>query len=224
MVEVPLPGIRLWDLPVRIVHWSFVVLLAAMWWTGEEGDLELHKQLGMVFLALLAFRLIWGVFGSETARFTQFVKGPGTVFAYLKRNKAGAAPIGHSPLGGLSVLALLFLLSLQIGLGLIAQDVDGIESGPLSHLVSYETSDAAREWHELIFNIILGFVALHVAAILFYLFARRDNLIMPMISGRKVMNDVAQPRSGSLIAFLSCAAIACALMWWIWLGAPPTGQ
>jgi cytochrome b len=216
--------VRLWDWPVRIIHWSFVILLAAMWWTGEEGDLTLHKQLGMAFLGLLAFRLLWGFVGSSTARFGQFLKGPAAVFAFLKGSDGRAPIIGHNPIGGWSVIAMLALLGLQIGLGLIAQDVDGLESGPLNHLVSYDTAEAAREWHHLLFNIILGIVALHVAAILYYLVVRRDNLVKPMITGRKDMDGVVeQPRSGSVLALILCAVLAFGFMWWIWAGAPPSG-
>ncbi len=222
--ETATAEVRLWDWPVRIIHWSFVILLAAMWWTGEEGDLELHKQLGMAFLGLLAFRLLWGFVGSGTARFGQFLKGPAAVISYLKGGETRAPIIGHNPVGGWSVVAMLLLLGLQIGLGLVAQDVDGLESGPLNHLVSYDTAEAAREWHHLLFNVILGVVALHVAAILYYLVIRRDNLVKPMITGRKDMGGVAeQPRKGSTVAFVLCALAAFGFMWWIWLGAPPTG-
>ncbi len=217
--------ILLWDLPVRIVHWSFVVLLAAMWWSGEEGDLELHRRLGLVFLGLLAFRLLWGLLGSESARFTGFVKGPGAVLAYIRKGAAANARPGHNPLGGWSVLVLLGLLALQIGLGLVAQDVDGLESGPLNHLVAYETADAAREWHEVIFNVILAVVAVHVGAIAYYLVVKRDNLVRPMLTGRReVPGHVAEPRRAGAVAFLACLAIAVALALWIGAGAPPLGS
>lgn len=112
------------------------------------------------------------------------------------------------------------LLGLQIGLRLVAQDVNGLESGPLNHLVSYDTAEAAREWHQLLFNVILDVVALHVAAILYYRVIRRDYLVKPMITGRKDMGGVAeQPRKGSTVAMVLCALAAFGFMWWIWLGA-----
>lgn len=214
--------IRLWDWPVRLVHWSFALLIPAMWWTAEEGMMERHSQLGMLLLVLLVFRLLWGLVGSESARFASFVKGPAAVIAYLRGQ--GAAKPGHSPLGALSVVALLTLLAVQIGLGLFAQDVDALFSGPLNHLVSYETGDAAREWHEVSFNLLAALIAVHLAAIAFYHFVRRDNLVGPMVTGlRTVPPGTRAPAPGSALAALLCLAIAVGLGWWIWSGAPPLG-
>lgn len=212
--------IRLWDWPVRLTHWSFVMLLPAMWWTGENGDLSRHILLGEVFLGLVVFRVLWGLVGSQTARFSAFLKGPRGVLSYI-RGIPGPKRPGHNPIGGWSVVAMLALLAVQIGLGLIAQDIDALESGPLSHLVSYETSDAAREWHHLLFNGILVLVALHICAILFYLFVKRDNLVRPMVSGDKVVDDeIDQPRPGSAITAATSMVIAAGLAWWVALGAP----
>jgi cytochrome b len=216
----------IWDVPVRIVHWSFVILLPALWWSWKSGDMTLHKQLGIVMLGLILFRLGWGIVGSATARFATFVKGPRGIWAYLRRSAgADAAPlVGHNPLGGLSVVAMLGLLGLQVGLGLFAQDIDGLESGPLSYLVSYDMADAAREAHETVFNVILALVALHVAAILFYLLVRRDNLIGPMISGRRAMSaDTAAPKIASPWRFAVCAMVAGLIAWWMAIGAPLPG-
>lgn len=211
--------IKLWDLPVRIIHWSFVLLLPAMWWTAEERNMELHRTLGTVFLGLLLFRLAWGVFGSETARFGQFLRGPSAIWRYLRGQDA--APIGHNPLGGWSVVALLGLLGLQMGLGLFAQDVDGMESGPLSYLVSYDTADAARLWHGRVFNMILALVALHISAVVFHLSLKGDNILGPMVTGkREAEENVAQPATASVKAFLFCALFAGTMAWWISVGAP----
>lgn len=220
------PSIYLWDLPVRVTHWAFVLLLPAMWWTAEEGHMDRHKQIGMIVLGLLAFRILWGIFGSAPARFGQFVKGPVMVLAYLRAGAAGGGAAGHSPIGGWSVVALFALLALQIGLGLIAQDVDGLFSGPLNHLVAYETGDAAREWHELTFNILLALVAVHIAAIAFYLVVRKINLIAPMLSGRKAVGSAgaAEPQRGTALAFVLAALAAVGLVSWVWFGAPPLGQ
>ena len=151
------------------------------------------------------------MFGSSTARFSQFVRGPRTIADYLRGRSA--ASIGHNPLGALSVLLLLGLMIIEVGFGLFTQDVDGIEAGPLAQYVSYETADWAREWHELLFNVIVGVVALHVAAILFYLVVKRDNLVGPMITGRKRFDaPVTAPRMASAanaaVGILLSAAIA----------------
>ncbi len=211
-------AVRLWDLPVRIVHWSLVLLIPALWGSAEFGRMDVHRALGYAALSLLLFRLYWGVAGSAPARFASFVRGPMAILAYLR---GGVAAIGHNPLGALSVIALLGLLGLQIGLGLFAQDTDGLFTGPLADLVSYETSDAAGEWHEVMFNVLLAVIALHVGAVLFYLFVKRDNLIGPMVTGRKrVAADVVAPQMGSWISLLAGIAISMALTAWIANGAP----
>lgn len=212
--------IRLWDLPVRLVHWAFVLLLPALWWTGENGELELHRTVGYVMLALVVFRAVWGFAGSATARFSGFVKGPRTVFAYL-RGALDGPTLGHNPVGAISVLLLLGLLGAQIAAGLFAQDVDGLESGPLTYLVSYDTADTARGIHHLLFNVILGVVTLHVAAIAYYLFVKRDNLIRPMVTGRKeVAAEVAQPATAPLWRAAAIGLASAAFAWWISAGAP----
>ncbi|MCP3729852.1 cytochrome b/b6 domain-containing protein [Sphingomonas sp. MG17] len=218
--EAPPPEIeiRLWDWPVRLVHWAFVLLIPAMWASAEFGQLGVHRILGYVLLGLLIFRLYWGVAGSATARFTSFVRGPAAIAGYLR---SGAASIGHNPLGAVSVIALLGLLGLQIGLGLFAQDTDGQFAGPLADLVSFETSDAATEWHETMFNVLLALIGLHLAAILFYVFVRRDNLVRPMVTGRKrVAAATEQPATAPATRALIGIVLSAIVTIWIALGAP----
>jgi cytochrome b len=212
-------SVRVWDAPTRLFHWTLVALLVAMWMTGEQRNISLHTQLGTVLIGLLVFRLLWGLAGSHTARFGSFLKGPGTVLAYVR----GRHPshVGHNPLGGWSVAAILLLLLAQCGLGLIAHDVDGMESGPLSYLVSYDTADWARIWHHRLFDAILVLAALHVTAVLYYFLVRDEDLIVPMITGRKdVPGPVASPAMGSTTAFLIAAGIAALVAWWLGAGAP----
>jgi cytochrome b len=215
--------IRLWDMPVRAIHWAIVLLMPALWWTGENSDMTLHKQLGYVMLALVVFRLFWGLTGSSTARFASFLKGPRAIASYASGlfGNEREVVVGHNPLGGWSAALLLVLLAAQIVIGLFAQDVDGIESGPLTYLVSYDTADAARGWHHLLFNVLLGFIALHVAAILFYLIVKRDNLIGPMITGSKAFSAaVTQPRLGPVWLVVLGTLLSAALAWWISAGVP----
>jgi cytochrome b len=210
--------VRLWDGPVRLVHWGFVLLIPAMWASAEFGQMQAHRAMGYAALFLLLFRLYWGVAGSATARFASFVRGPGAILRYVR---SGATVIGHNPLGALSVVALLALLGLQIGLGLIAQDTDGEFAGPLARLVSYETSRSAGDWHEAMFNLLLVLIALHVAAILFYLIVRRDNLVRPMLTGRKrVRTTVEQPQAGSAGHAIAGVVLSAAVTAWIAAGAP----
>lgn len=207
-------SIRLWDLPLRLVHWSLVILLASLWWTWKSGRIELHEQLGYVTLGVLVFRIYWGLVGSSTARFSRFVKGPRAIAAYLRGQSS--ASVGHNPLGALSVLLLLGLMIAEVGLGLFTQDVDGIEAGPLAQYVSYETADRARELHELLFNVIVGTVALHVLAILFYLLIKHDNLVGPMITGRRRFDEpVEPPRMASAAHALAGILLSAAVVWFV---------
>jgi cytochrome b len=217
----PAGKIRLWDLPVRLVHWSFVLLMPSLWWSWRSGDLGLHRQLGYVMLALILFRIIWGFAGSSTARFAHFVKGPLAVTRYLS-GRDRTPVVGHNPVGGWSVLLLLSLLLVELGLGLFAQDIDGIESGPLTQYVSYEFAEAARLWHALLFDVLLGAVALHVAAILFYLLIRRDNLIGPMVTGDMTVESMPrrEPSFAPAWRALAAGSVAAVITWWISLGAP----
>ena len=215
--------IKLWDAPVRLIHWAIVVLMPALWWTAESSDMTRHKQLGYVTLALVVFRLFWGLAGSSTARFASFLRGPRAIVSYASDlfGKERAVVVGHNPIGGWSAAALLLLLVAQIVIGLFAQDVDGIESGPLSYLVSYDTADAARGWHHFLFNVLLGFIALHIAAIFFYLIVKRDNLIGPMVAGKKnVAAAVAQPQFVPAWRVAVGVVGSTALAWWISAGAP----
>ncbi|MFM5905989.1 MAG: cytochrome b/b6 domain-containing protein [Novosphingobium sp.] len=223
----PVRKTRLWDLPVRLVHWSFVVLLPLLWWSAEEHDVDLHKTLGYVMLALVLFRIIWGFIGSSNARFASFVKGPSAVFGYLRKTFGGENEVhaGHNPAGGWSVVILLLLLATQVGIGLFTQDVDGTASGPLTYLVSYETADTMRERHELIFNLIILFVIVHLAAIIFYSVVRKDRLVPPMVTGsRDLPESVEAPRIAPLWKAALALAFAAAFAWWISKGAPTSWQ
>jgi len=216
--------VRLWDLPVRLVHWSFVIGIGLLWWSAENHRLDLHFKVGLVMLGLVVFRLLWGLVGSSTARFSGFVKGPAAIRAYLAGQKSGTAEhvVGHNPLGALSVLALIGLLALQIGLGLFAQDTDAVSSGPLNFLVSYDLAKQISEVHEAVFNVILAVVGLHVAAILYYRVFKRDNLVSPMISGRRTFaTPVATPRIAPLWLAVVCAVLAAAITVWVAWGLPP---
>lgn len=207
--------IAIWDLPTRIFHWLLVLLVPAMWWTAENDMMELHILLGQMVLGLILFRIFWGLIGSSTARFASFVKGPRAVVAYLRGSWAG---IGHSPLGALSVIAMLLVLVMQVGLGLFASDGDGLQ-GPLSHHVSYDTAETLADRHETMFNVLLVLIGLHLAAILFYRFVKRQKLIEPMVAGGRA----AEPgetgmRPAPAWRFFTAAGLALALTLWIGTG------
>jgi cytochrome b len=207
-----------WDVPVRLVHWLLAGLIAFSWWSVIYHHTDWHIWSGCAVLTLLIFRLLWGFVGSSTARFATFVRGPRTVLAYLRGSWRG---IGHTPLAALSVLALLGAVAIQASLGLFAEDEDGIYMGPLARLVSSDTSDKVRDLHELCFNIILGVIALHVAAIIFYRW-RGKHLTRPMITGRALVAPGMQPmRPGKWWVALICLAVSIGIVRWIIAGAPP---
>ena len=204
--------VAVWDLPTRLVHWLFVLLVCVSWWTAETGRLEWHRWSGYGLLALVLFRTYWGFAGSSTARFGRFVRGPRAISSYLK----GTWPVtaGHNPLGALSVLLLLGLLLLQILLGLFAVDVDGMESGPLSLYVSFDTGREAAQWHESTFNALMVVILLHVIAAIYYLVVKRQNLIGGMITGSRIFSTKVAPlERGSVVRLVIGIAISAALTW-----------
>jgi cytochrome b len=215
-------AVRVWDLPVRLVHWSLVVLVPAMWITAENDAMAWHIRLGHALLALLVFRLVWGLIGTDTARFASFVKGPGRVLAYLRGNYDARAEKGHSPLGALAVLGLLGVLAVQIGLGLFAGDPFDGATGPLNSLVGALTAETITELHEAFFYAVLAMVGLHLGAIGVYGAFRAQNLIGAMVTGKDdkthaVVDNSPASWSRALIAL----AAALAVTGWVWSGAPP---
>jgi cytochrome b len=211
---------RVWDLPTRLFHWVLVVLIALLYATGEYGLLDMvwHFWLGYAVLALLIFRVLWGIFGSQTSRFGDFVRGPFAVAVYVRSlfstNKH--ASIGHNPLGGWSVLALLLCVLVQAVSGLFATDEIDTD-GPLVSWVSMYTVKLMTRVHHWNENVLLALVGLHVGAVLLYLLLKHENLIAPMISGSKCLPQSPQLRFASvwLASGLFVVAIAgVALLLW----------
>lgn len=177
------PRVRVWDLPTRLVHWALAVLVVVAWLTAGER-MNIHRYAGYGILGLVIFRLYWGVVGGSTARFSQFVKGPGAVLAYVRGWRGAPASFGHNPLGALSVLLLVLLLISQVGLGLFAIDINGMESGPFARFIDFETGRQASDLHELNFRLLQAAVALHLVAIAAYAVFKRRNLVKPMVTGQ----------------------------------------
>jgi cytochrome b len=211
---------RVWDLPTRLVHWLLAALIPFSWWSVKYDHTAWHIWSGIAILTLLLFRLLWGFVGGSTARWSSFVRGPRAVAEYLRGRWVG---IGHTPLGALSIVALFLAIGVQVGLGLFSEDGDGIYAGPLSTLVSSDTSDQARDIHELWFYVLLGLILLHVAAILFYRL-RGKRLTKAMITGRAELAPGAAPmRVAKWWLAWICFAIALGIARWIVAGAPPFG-
>ena len=209
--------ILLWDLPLRVFHWSLVAAVTTAVVTGELGGswMAWHGRAGLLIVGLLVFRAVWGVVGSATSRFTHFAPSPGRVIAYLRGRWRG---VGHNPLGALAVFALLGLLSLQAATGLFGND-DIAFAGPLNHLVDDTLGARLTGWHRLLAGGLFALMALHVLAIAFHVVVKRHRLIRPMITGLQDV-DAGTPlprpargygRFGLLVAVSLAAAGVLAL-------------
>lgn len=186
--------VLVWDWSIRLVHWLMVLLVPLLWWTAEEGHMDWHKRLGLTMFGLVLFRLIWGLIGTWTARFVPMVRRIGSLKSYVGklRNRQLVASFGHGPLAVISVFTLLLALATQISTGLFSVDVDGLESGPLAVLVSFETGRQVAEIHEFNFNLLVALIGLHIAAIAVYHFVLKEKLIQPMISGHRSRSDFSE--------------------------------
>lgn len=210
--------VKVWDLPTRLFHWGLVIAIAGSWWTAENDDLETHLLFGYAALALVLFRLAWGLFGSETARFASFVRGPGEALAHA-RELLRPGPLrrhaGHNALGGYAVLLLLALVLVQTVTGLFSSGGDiFLVAGPLNDLVDTRTEGWFETVHEVAFDVILAASAVHIAAILLYWLAKRLNLIGPMVTGSAPLpGDEPAPRLVSPLVGLAVMAVAAGLVW-----------
>jgi cytochrome b len=178
--------VRVWDWSTRLFHWAVVSLVSFSWYTGDQGLMTPHVWSGLALLTLLLFRIVWGLLGSTTARFSDFVAGPGEVSNYFKALMNDSKPLyaGHNPAGGLMVIALIAVLLAQAATGLFSND--GIRfNGPLALWVSTDMSDRLTELHGILFNVILSLVWIHLVAVFFYLFVQGENLVKPMMTGYK---------------------------------------
>ena len=205
---------RVWDLPTRILHWLLVLLIPFSWWSATHDHLPWHLLSGFTILGLLTFRLLWGVFGSPTARFARFLAGPRTVAAYV-RGRLGRAVVGHNPLGGWSAAAMLLALATQVALGLFSTDEDQLNEGPLSHFVDFDTGRAIAHWHHKVFWVLIVLIGIHLTAILVYALKRR-NLVGPMITGVGRLAPGAQvPPLAPAWRMAAVALVAFAFAWFI---------
>jgi cytochrome b len=169
-----------------------------------------HEWSGFAILVLVVFRLMWGFIGGQQSRFSNFVKGPAAVTRYASSllRKDSKPHIGHNPLGGWSILAMLITILIQVGTGLFAND-DILTEGPLYALVSKQTSDWLTGVHHLNQKILLILVLIHIAAVIFYLIAKRENLIKPMITGNKIQRkDIDSTQGNPALALLIVVVVA----------------
>jgi cytochrome b len=210
--------VLVWDLPTRAFHWLLVLLVTVSFVTGKMGGTAMgyHEWSGVTILGLILFRVLWGFWGGIPSRFTSFVCGPGKVLAYGRAllGKGHEAYLGHNPMGAWSILAMLTVLGIQTGTGLFAND-DIFTEGPLFHLVSKKTSDWLTAIHRINQDILMALVVLHLTAILFYWAVKRENLILPMITGRKHWHQAVRDADRHPARALVLAAILAAGVYWI---------
>lgn len=201
-------SLRVWDLPTRMFHWALAFCVISLIITGTRGgaSMEWHMRLGYCVIALLLFRIVWGFVGGYWSRFVQFFYSPMTILNYLRGKSLPAHTIGHNPLGSLSVWAMLVILIAQVSTGLISDDEIATQ-GPLTKFVSSATSLLATSYHKHWGKvIIILLVALHIAAILLYLFKKKENPIRPMLAGDK---PITQNLASTLPASKDSTAQRC---------------
>lgn len=187
--EDNLETVRLWDPALRIFHWALVISVAGAWGLAEFGPdiMTLHFYFGYAVAGLLVFRILWGLIGPKSARFSHFIYGPKTTISYLKdmfKREPSYWP-GHNPFGALAVFALLAILAIQVLTGLAADPDDYINVGPLASYVGYDNARTATGLHHIFASLLQIIVILHIAAVVFYKIWKKENLIKPMITGWK---------------------------------------
>jgi cytochrome b len=204
--------IRVWDLPTRLFHWSLLAAFVGAYLTGDVFDLlEPHQWIGLVMVFLLSFRLVWGFVGSTTARFSQFVRGKEAVSDYLNGRWQG---VGHNPLGGWSVVAMLALLVAMTITGLFANN-DADFTAPLTFLVSDSVSSLLTSAHHLLFKLLLVLVAIHIGAIFFYKIVLAKDLVTPMLKGDAPaeLDSDESTQGGGMIAVIVALVMAILAVW-----------
>ncbi|MCB1624103.1 MAG: cytochrome b/b6 domain-containing protein [Pseudomonadales bacterium] len=218
-----------WDLPVRIMHWTLALAVLGSWLTQEldSASFEWHVRCGYVVLVTAVVRVLWGFIGTRHARFRNFVRGPAAIWRYARAwivatPESATRYVGHNPLGVLAILAMLAMLIAQAVTGLFAND-QIFSAGPLFGYVSPGLSNDLTGFHKKLFYWLLAVIALHVTAAFVYLFWKRENLILPMLTGRKSARLVAanDAISGSrLLLWLTTVAVVAGALYWVVQSAP----
>ena len=204
-----------WDLPLRLAHWSLAIAVAGAFATHYAGTewFPWHRAFGYAVVVLVAFRIVWGFVGTRHARFVTFVRGPRAIFDFLA-GRGPAAYAGHNPLGALSVIALLASLAVQAATGLFAND-EIANTGPFYGWISPATSNRLTAVHAWNSNLLIALVALHLAAIAWYGLVRRRPLVLAMLDGRRPAAEVPEGEaiggSRTLLALAIVAVLAAAL-------------
>jgi cytochrome b len=216
-----------WDLPVRIFHWCFVCVLLALWYTSDQdnGLIEVHIKLGYTALGLTLFRIIWGFLGTKHAQFINFIPSINQLKAYIHDLRVGQVKnyIGHNPLGSLMVIFILFAVLLQASTGLFISD-DIFSAGPYNGVFSEEIEKFLKLVHSNGFNIIATLSGIHILAVLYHVIIKKENLIKPMIDGKKSIDNADEnnliKHSKLLTAFVIAVVVVVFVYWLVVLNAP----
>jgi cytochrome b len=212
--------VRVWDLPTRLFHWLLAASVVGLVITGQIGGglIDWHARLGYCVLALLLFRIVWGLVGGHWSRFASFFYSPSSVVAYLRGRAHPDHLIGHNPLGAASVFAMLLVLAAQVATGLVSDDEISF-TGPLNRYVASAKGLAATWYHKNVGQwLIIGLVVLHVAAIVFYRVRKNDDLVRPMLVGDKQTAHPARSSRDDALSRVAAAvilALAAGASWWV---------
>jgi cytochrome b len=212
--ELMLP-MKVWDGPIRLFHWGIALLVITSFVTQYQGWMQLHFLSGYAMLTALLFRVVWGFAGSDTARFGRFLKSPVAAVQYLGRigRREPDTQVGHTAAGGWMVLVLLLLLAMQVGTGLFSND-DVNARGPLALRVGKAISDTFSHWHAVNFWLILAGITLHVLVVGAYAVLKGQNLVRPMITGKKRLpGRTPAPRLRSPLLAGAIFTVSAGLVW-----------
>ncbi|WP_420430527.1 cytochrome b/b6 domain-containing protein [Kordiimonas sp.] len=220
MSDEQIQKVKVWDAPVRVFHWLLVIAFAFSAFSAFQDKFgiyaDIHLYAGLSVLSLVVWRLMWGFVGSDTARFSQFVKGPKTTIEYTKTafDSVPYRSTGHNPLGAVSVVLMLLLLLVQAALGLYATDAMFFE-GPFSHTISSRLSEDLTEVHEWTGYTLLGLIGLHILVVALYGLVRRVNLIGPMITGWSRHAEQPLKMTNAIFGFALLFLVGGAVWWWV---------
>ncbi len=217
----------IWDLPLRIFHWSLVICLLGSWYTSNQdnGLIEYHLTLGYITLGLIIFRVLWGILGTTHSRFSQFIPSLAKLSLYIKNFYSSDTPShpGHNPLGSLMVVFMLAVIFLQAVSGLFMND-DIFTSGPYYGTLDEKLEVIAVFIHHNGFNVILATIAMHIFAVIFYTIFKKQSLVLPMVTGKKSSTDVTKKDSISHskigLAILISIFVSVFVYWLVVLNAP----
>jgi cytochrome b len=203
--------VKVWDFAVRFFHWSQVLLLAGLWYTGEEGLIAQHQLLAYTLLALVVSRLVWGLVGSKTARFSQFAATPAAAVHYLRKPYAVQ---GHNPASFYMIVLLIVLVLVQLLTGLATFDNSYMSDGPLVSLLPASWVDIASDIHKININILLAAVAVHIIAALWHS-VRVHNVLWIMVTGKdNAAGTDADGVKHSAVYFILVGLLLVALYFW----------